>query len=62
MKKNVVGHMTAPKEKSFWRWLDLFPRILCLLMALVIWLFVVNVYEERSQEPSSNTESVETEA
>ena len=64
MKKNVIAHMTAPKEmrKSFWRKLDLFPRILCLVLALLIWLFVVNVYEGNQEEASSAQETVETEA
>lgn len=64
MKKNVVGHMIAPKEtkKSFWRRLDLFPRILCLLLALLIWLFVVNIYDENQSASTSAPETVETDA
>ena len=59
MKKNIVGHMTAPRDtkKGFLRKLDLGPRILCLLLALLIWLAVVNVsdYDEKDNQPSSET-------
>ena len=44
MKKNAVGHMVAAKEPvstRVRRW-NLFPKLLCLLLALLIWLVVVN--------------------
>lgn len=64
MKKNVIGHMTAPKEskRSFWRRLDLFPRILCLVLALLIWLFVVNVSKDPQDAQTSVPEVTTTEA
>ena len=45
MKKNVIGHMTVSRtsSKTRLRRLDLFPRILCLLLAFLIWLTVANV-------------------
>ncbi len=53
MKKNIVGHMMAPKESKMSRFkrLDLLPRFLCLLLALIIWLLIVNV-ENSSQDAS----------
>ena len=44
MKKNVVENMIAPKqrEKSFFKRWDVLPRILCLVLALIVWLLVVN--------------------
>lgn len=44
MKKNIVGHMMTPKvsKKTFWKRLDLIPRLLCLLLALLVWLLVAN--------------------
>lgn len=48
MKKNVIGHMTAPRESvggRLRRW-DVFPRLICVLLALVIWLLIVNVQKE----------------
>ena len=65
MKKNIVGHMTAPRETktSFFRRLDILPRILCLLLALLIWLFVVNVSDEDAKDDHTPaSETVETEA
>lgn len=52
MKKNIVGHMMAPKEtraSRFKRW-DLLPRILCLLLALIVWLLIVNVENNASYD------------
>lgn len=44
-KKNVIGHMTAPKEGKihFLKRIQLLPLLLCLLAAIIIWLFVVNL-------------------
>lgn len=65
MKKNVVGHMMAAKEpvKAKLRRWDLIPRLLCLLLALLIWLLIVNLNDKNdkvSNEGSSAT--VETQA
>lgn len=45
MKKNVVGHMIAKKESAGARIrrLGLLPRLLCLLLALVLWLAITNL-------------------
>ncbi len=53
MKKNIIGHMTAPKEtagKRFRRW-DLVRKLLCLLLAFMIWLIIVNVTGEGQDPP-----------
>ena len=44
-KKNVVGHMVASKtaSKNWFRRLKLLPRLVCLLVAVVIWLLIVNL-------------------
>ena len=52
MKKNAIGHMTAPKEsvgRRIRRW-DILPRLLCLLIAIVLWLVIVNVKNSRNDE------------
>ena len=45
MKKNAIGHMEAKKETvgSWFRRWHIFPRFICLLLALLIWLIVVQV-------------------
>lgn len=45
MKKNVIDKLVLPKEtpKTWAKRFDLLPRLLCLLLALIIWLLVVNV-------------------
>lgn len=54
-KKNVIGHMIASKEASqgWFRRLNILPRVLCLLFAVLIWLLVVNMV------PSDRRESQE---
>lgn len=46
-KKNVIGHMTVPKTPSnrWYRRFGLIPRLVCLLLAALIWLFIVNANE-----------------
>lgn len=42
MKKNALGHMNLPSEtvgSKLRRWMVL-PRLICVLLALVIWLAV----------------------
>ena len=60
MKKNIVGHMTMPKpsKKTVWRRLDLIPRLLCLLLALIIWLFVSNINANDPQPQNEVSEQV----
>ena len=61
MKKNIVGHMATPKEsaRSRFRQLNILPRIICLLLALVIWLIIVNL--EARNEAHDQSEPVQTE-
>lgn len=62
MKKNVVGHMVVSKEKAssrFRRW-EILPRLICLLLALLIWLAISNtarVEPDKTGEPAG-TEDV----
>lgn len=60
MKKNIVGHMMMPKSspKTIWKRLDLFPRLLCLLLALIIWLFVSNINAKETQPHEEVSEQV----
>ena len=44
-KKNIVGHMMMPRESAgnwFRRW-QILPRLLCLVVAVILWLVIVNV-------------------
>lgn len=61
-KKNVIGHMTAPKEGKihFLKRIQLLPLLLCLLAAIIIWLFVVNL-DNRDAPELFSTESRQTE-
>lgn len=46
MKKNIVAQIAAqdqPKKTRFKRW-DLLPKFLCLILAIIVWLLVVNLY------------------
>lgn len=54
MKKNVIDKLVEPKEspKTWSKRIDLLPRLLCLLLALVIWLLVVNVQSEVKEDPN----------
>ena len=64
MKRNIIRDMTAPKgTKKTWaqRW-DIVPRVLCLVLALLIWLAVEDVFfhSEPDTDSSGNTAEVET--
>lgn len=64
MKKNVVApHMTAPKEsaKSRFRRLDILPRLLCLLLALVLWLVIVNTQDLNKDSDPGDASAVQSE-
>jgi hypothetical protein len=53
MKKNIVGHMTVPREGAtgrIKRW-GLIPKLICLLLALAVWLLIVNVTEQKTSKP-----------
>lgn len=45
MKKNIVGHVTKPHESagSALRSFHPLARLVCLLLALLIWLLIVNL-------------------
>ena len=60
MKKNIVGVAIAQKapKKSKWKRLDLIPRLLCLLLALIVWLLVVNLREDAPKQDLSALQSV----
>lgn len=61
MKKNIVGHMMKPKESagSLFRSLNILPRVICLLLALAIWLLIVNL--NPSEKKGETDQSVRTE-
>ncbi len=54
MKKNIIGHMTAPRESAGKRFrrMDLIRKFLCLVLALMIWLIIVNVTQETEIPPT----------
>lgn len=59
-KKNIIGHMAAPRESvgGRIRKMELLPRLVCLLLAIVIWLAVVQLTSssEKDGEPAAQTE------
>ena len=59
MKKNDISHMTAPKgtKRSLFRRLDILPGFVCLILALLIWLTVVNVMDRWEEAPSATPEA-----
>ena len=61
MKKNIIGHMLAPKstKRAKWQRLDLLPRLLCLLLAFIIWLLVVNVMTPSTPAADDSGEAFE---
>lgn len=56
-KKNVIGHMEASKAHSvgWFRRLGILPRLICLLLAILIWLVVVNVTADGASFESAET-------
>ena len=64
MKKNVVGTILASKEppKKRWQRWHLPARLLCLLLALFLWLIVTNATSAEPKEtpPSTAAEVCET--
>ena len=63
MKKNVIGHMTAPHEtigKKIHR-IGIFPLFVCLIVAFVLWLAVYDVRKEGGEIPSAELEGIRTE-
>lgn len=51
-KKNVIGHMAAEQESRLSRFhkLHLVSRLVSLLLAVLLWLIVVNVAESGEKE------------
>ena len=55
MKKNVIGHMMARKETvsgRLRRW-NILPKFLCLVVALLLWLLIVNLQD--AKQPTQDT-------
>ncbi len=54
MKKNIIGHMTAPHESAGKRLrrMDLIRKFLCLVLALMIWLIIENVTQVTEVPPT----------
>ena len=46
-KKNVIGHMAVSKDKNhkWYRRFGVIPRLICLILAILIWLVIVNANE-----------------
>lgn len=59
-KKNVIGHMTTANSfsKGWFRRLNLLPKFLCLVLAVLLWLCVTALVDSgkddigKSQDPS----------
>lgn len=65
-KKKIVGHMMAPEESvvsRVRRW-QILPRLWCLILALLIWLAVVNLNsaEADKERGQNDLPAVSTEA
>lgn len=62
MKKNIIGHMTTPREGAIGRlkrW-GIIPKIVCLLLALLVWLLIVNVTEYKTFDLKPTARVTET--
>ena len=63
MKRNIIRDMTAPKgTKKTWaqRW-DLVPRVLCLLLALLLWLVVEDVSSHSKADADAGNKNAQVE-
>ncbi len=58
MKKNAIGHMTAPKEsaKSRFQKLNILPRFLCICLAIFLWLLIINT-EKKENDNEKETDN-----
>ena len=57
MKKNIIGHMQAQKEpmgSKLKRW-HVLPRLLCLALAVVIWLAVCAISDQKEVPEQDGT-------
>ncbi len=63
-KKNVIGHMEASKEHSvgWFRRLGILPRLICLFLAALIWLAIVNVTAKGDSSDPQNTNNTQQES
>ena len=63
VKKNVVGHMMAERETlaAKLRRGNFLPKLLCLLLAILLWLIVFNVNAVDQMEEAGNGGDAETE-
>ena len=60
MKKNAIGHRVAAREDSahkLSRW-RILPKILCLLLALVVWLAITQLTDNGEAEEPQDSETV----
>ena len=57
MKKNALVRMSSPTESvgSRFRKLNILPKLLCLLLAVILWLAVVNVTNQNAPERDPGT-------
>ncbi len=64
MKKNAIAHMMAEKEPTGKRIARLHPvsRLLCLLLAILIWLAVVNLGTKTGKNGAEDERESETQA
>lgn len=62
MKKNAIAHMVAEKEPVGKRISRYHPvsRLLCLLLALLIWLAVANINGSQKENDGTGTGESET--
>lgn len=57
-KKKIVGHMMAPEESvvsRVRRW-QILPRFWCLVLALLLWLVVVNINTADKENESAQND------
>ena len=61
MKKNALSHMQPPKETvgSWFKRHQIFSRMLCLLLALIIWLAVYHATKGPEEVPQASIEAVD---
>ncbi len=60
MKKNAILERITPKDsnKSIWKRLDILPRLLCLVLALIVWLLVVNTQDFTDKKPIEDASGI----
>ena len=63
-KKNVIGHMEAARSHSvgWFRRLGILPRLICLLLAVLIWLVVVNITADAASFDSADLRETKQES